>query len=217
MISKRLKAISNMVDEASYLIDVGCDHALLDIYLVKYKKCKAIASDINEKPLEKASENIKNNKLEDKIKISLADGISKMPESVDTIIISGMGTDNILKILKDNQKIENIKHIIISTQNKYEKLRYEMMKKGFCINNEDFIKDKNKYYLIIDFIKKEVVYTKKELIYGPILLNSKTIDYKEYLKNEIDKLNNINKNLKFKNILLKIKNKRKIREIKNIL
>ena len=37
-ISKRLKAISDFITDNSNVIDVGCDHALLDIYLFNNKK-----------------------------------------------------------------------------------------------------------------------------------------------------------------------------------
>ena len=36
-INERLKRVASYVDDNSYIIDVGCDHALLDIYLVKTK------------------------------------------------------------------------------------------------------------------------------------------------------------------------------------
>ena len=218
MISKRIKAISEMVSDNSYAIDVGCDHALLDIYLAKNKNCKMIASDINEKPLLQAKSNIKKNNLEKDIQILLADGISKMPKEVDTIILSGMGTDTIINILEnDYDKLTNIKNIVISTQNHYYRLRKKMMLLGFSISKEDFIYDKGKYYLIISFAKKNTKYSVKELVYGPILINSNNKHYKDYLKKQIDKYNNIIKSLKFKNILLKFKYKKRIRDIKNIL
>ena len=48
-ISKRLRVIGDLVKDNSFILDIGCDHALLDIYVVKNKKnIKAIASDINE-------------------------------------------------------------------------------------------------------------------------------------------------------------------------
>ena len=36
-ISKRLEAISSLVPVNSNIIDIGCDHALLDIYLIQNK------------------------------------------------------------------------------------------------------------------------------------------------------------------------------------
>ena len=59
-LSKRLERVASYVPDNSSIIDVAWDHALLDIYLYnKRKNIKIIASDINEKPLSIARENIK--------------------------------------------------------------------------------------------------------------------------------------------------------------
>ena len=58
-INDRLKLIGDLVKANSFCLDVGCDHALLDIYLVKRNKnIKAIASDVAEGPLDIAKNNI---------------------------------------------------------------------------------------------------------------------------------------------------------------
>ena len=75
-ISNRLKSIGDFVNDNSNVIDVGCDHALLSIYLYLNKKnINIIASDINSKPLEEARKNIKKYKLDDKIETRLSDGL----------------------------------------------------------------------------------------------------------------------------------------------
>ena len=59
-LSKRLSAVAGLVTRGNRLVDVGCDHALLDIYLaLNRNNVKLIASDINENPLKIAKENIK--------------------------------------------------------------------------------------------------------------------------------------------------------------
>ena len=62
-LSERLQKVSDFVldDKISRsIIDVGCDHALLDIYLLQNDETLVVtASDINEGPLQKALENIK--------------------------------------------------------------------------------------------------------------------------------------------------------------
>ena len=46
-INARLKKIGDLVEANSFCLDVGCDHALLDIYLVSSRKnIKAVASDM---------------------------------------------------------------------------------------------------------------------------------------------------------------------------
>ena len=58
-INNRLKMIGDLVEANSFCLDVGCDHALLDIYLVKRNtNIKAIASDIKSGPLDQAKKNI---------------------------------------------------------------------------------------------------------------------------------------------------------------
>ena len=101
-LSKRLEAISSLVPNNSKIIDIGCDHGLLDIYLYQQKKCnKIIASDINKSALNNAKENIKKNNLETKIETRLGNGLDTLKESdgINAIVISGMGAHTVLGIL----------------------------------------------------------------------------------------------------------------------
>jgi len=78
-LSKRLEAISSLIPNNSKIIDVGCDHGLLDIYIYQNKICQnIIASDINENALKNAKENIRKNKLEEKIETRLGNGLDTL-------------------------------------------------------------------------------------------------------------------------------------------
>jgi len=92
-ISKRLNVIADLVEDNSRIVDIGCDHGLLDIYLVQTKKnIKVIASDINENALSNAINNIKKYKLDNVIKTVISNGLNNIDTTnLDTIIISGMG------------------------------------------------------------------------------------------------------------------------------
>ena len=72
-ISNRLKTVASLVledNKTKSLIDVGCDHALLDIYILQNNdNLKIVASDINKGPLDKAKENITKYSFLDKIKL----------------------------------------------------------------------------------------------------------------------------------------------------
>ena len=71
-INKRLKKISAYLLNSKKIIDIGCDHALLGIYLcLENENIKVIASDINDKPLLKAKENVNQYSLNDRIAIKL--------------------------------------------------------------------------------------------------------------------------------------------------
>ena len=58
-ISKRLLAITSFIRSDAKLVDIGCDHALLDIYLARHNpNIKIIATDIKTGALKQASKNI---------------------------------------------------------------------------------------------------------------------------------------------------------------
>ena len=73
-LSLRLKAIVKFVEKKDKLVDVGCDHGLLSIYLIENELVsKVIASDINQNALNSAINNIQKRSLN--IETVLSDGI----------------------------------------------------------------------------------------------------------------------------------------------
>lgn len=174
-LSKRLKTICDFIDNNSRVIDVGCDHAYLDIYLTLEKKCNCLAIDINKNALNNAISNIKKYNLDNKIEIKLTDGINDINiNNNDILVISGMGFNTIKNILI-NKKLPNT--IIISSNNEVPNLRKFMHSVNYYIEDEKYIIDNKKEYIIIKFLKGKKNYKKIDYILGPILKNDK-----EYLK-----------------------------------
>jgi len=207
-LSKRLQEIANLINNEE-IIDIGCDHALLDIYLTLHKNTKCIASDISEKVIEKAKYNIKKYNLEDKIKTVRSNGLENIDVKDQTIIIAGMGTHTILDILKD-KTINN--SLIICSNNDYELLRIKICEKGYIIKEEKAIYDNKHWYIIIRFEKGNKKYSKFDYKIGPILKNNKK--YLEYL---YDKNKNIYKKVPKKYIIKKIKLYTFISKIKKLI
>ena len=92
-LSKRLKAVADMVGTGSVLADIGTDHAYIPIWLVSRGSVpRAVAMDVNEGPLKRAQENILQNGLEEKIETRLSDGFKALaPGEADAAVIAGMG------------------------------------------------------------------------------------------------------------------------------
>lgn len=200
-LTKRLNAIVSLIDEGTNVIDIGCDHALLDIYLTLNNKNKCIASDINENALKGAKNNIKKYNLEDKIKVIVSDGLKNIDiPSNNTIVICGMGTNTILNILKicDINKIDNL---TIQSNNDLYLLRKSLVKLGFYIEKEINLEDKNKYYTIIKLKKGKRKYNYFEYHYGINLKN------KEFIQQLINKNKKIIFNLPKKYLIKKLKYK----------
>ena len=106
MLSIRLRTILKMIDNKERLIDVGCDHALLDIEAINENKVKeAIAIDINEKALLIAKKNIDKYKVPN-ITLLNQDGLNNVElNKEDIVVISGLGKNTIKKILKKKKEI----------------------------------------------------------------------------------------------------------------
>lgn len=185
-INARLKKIGDLVETNSFCLDIGCDHALLDIYLVKRdKNIKTVASDIAEGPLEQAKKNIKRERLEKEIETRLGDGLDAYSSEINTVIISGMGGKTIIGILKKHPKeLKRIKTLIISPNNYQEDVKRFLCKNGFLIENEEFVRDKRFIYQIIIFKKGKRKYTKKEYFFGPVFLIKKGPLFHEYYEKE---------------------------------
>lgn len=175
--NSKLEAIASLVTTES-VIDVGCDHGYLDIYLTK-KGIKCLATDISSNAIKSAINNFKKNNLN--IDYIVTDGLNNIDiKNTDTIIIAGMGTDTIIKIL--NKNITN--DLIISSNNHLEKLRRYIVSIGYYIDKEIFIIDNNKPYVIIKFKYGFKDYSDYDYILGTL----KDKLYLDYMK---DKISNI--------------------------
>ena len=204
MIDDRLKSLIKYIDSEDLVIDIGCDHALIDIYLIKNNILNnIIISDISINALNQGILNIKKNKLDNKIDARCGNGLEVLNEfdNINTILISGMGTNTILKIL-DNKYLNKINKLIIQSNKDYYLLRNEITKLGFMISDEEVIVSNNKMYINIVFIRGNKKYTDIELKYGISNMKNKKIYY-EYLIN------------KCQNILLSIQDKDKYTELQN--
>lgn len=197
-LSKRLEAVATLVDVGKRVIDVGCDHGYLDIYLTLNNENKCVATDINQNALNSAVNNIKKYNLEDKIETILTDGLKNIKvNKKDNIVICGMGTSTILDILKTNNLSNTL---IISSNNNIEFLRREVTKLGYYIDTEIFIIEKDKPYVIIKFKRGIKKYNKNDYIFGPIL--KKNEQYRNYL---LKKYCKVIKKISIRKFLIKFK------------
>lgn len=218
-LSKRLKEISNYIPDNIKMVDIGCDHALLDIYLYKNRKnIKIIASDVNENALEQAKKNIKKYNLEKHIETRISNGLDNISDSeIDTIVISGMGAHTIVGILHMNlKKLKNVSNIIIQSNNHIDFLRKRITELNYYIDSEKLVKDNGIIYTIISFKKGKKRYKKYELYFGPYLLKENSSLFKEKNKEDLEKLKTLEKVIPKNHYLHRLKIKNKIKLYKKI-
>jgi tRNA (adenine22-N1)-methyltransferase len=150
--NKRLLTIAKHIEPGIGFIDVGTDHGYIPTWMAQHGyNGNIIASDINAAPLQTAVNTANKSGVDDKIQFQLCDGLSQCtPESVDTIVIAGMGGDMICKILdlaewcmKPDYKL------ILQPMTKCEVLRYWLSNNEFEILTEEQVLDGGTIYQVI--------------------------------------------------------------------
>ncbi|NQX84246.1 MAG: SAM-dependent methyltransferase [Mycoplasmataceae bacterium] len=151
MNKKRVEAICSMFVEGSTFLDIGTDHAFIPIFLLKNKHAiNGFATEIHQGPFENAIKNIKYHNLDHRMEVKLGNGIEpfKHLQSVDYLIITGLGTSTIIDII-ENSKNKFWDRMILESTNDVVKLRKWVKKNNYYIEDEILIKESNKYNFIL--------------------------------------------------------------------
>ncbi|MCQ9618579.1 MAG: SAM-dependent methyltransferase [Candidatus Phytoplasma pruni] len=140
---KRIDFIASLLQGYHTVVDVGTDHGLVlkKAFEQGYIQ-KAIASDINPQPLEKARENLENYLVE----FYLSDGFENIPSSFDLALIAGMGPYTIIHILEKTSHIG--KPFILGCQGKIHLLVEWLKRNYYTIQNHYIVHDKFNYMFL---------------------------------------------------------------------
>ncbi len=152
-LSPRLAAAAELVGKGS-VADIGTDHAFLPIYLVQKGHPRALASDINEGPCQRARTNIYANGLHCKIKVACCPGLDAVDEfAPDNIVIAGMGGEMIASILAaSDYPVKSRCRLVLQPQSMQDVLRRYLCHHGFRIDRETVVYDGGKYYQVFSAV-----------------------------------------------------------------
>ena len=192
-LSKRLKIIFDMVPK-SVVADIGSDHGKLMIALVEAGiVSKGYAVENKEGPFERLRSNLIRYHVNDKVTPLFSDGIKDITRDVETIVIAGMGGNNIVSILKAHpEKLVRVQTIIIDAHTQVPLARKEICQMGFAIADEKIVKEDDVFYEIIKFIKADkAIISDEDLEFGPILRQEKSATFKEKYQNRIYEIDTI--------------------------
>lgn len=150
-----MKAVVSYVRDGSTVCDIGTDHAIVPIELIKSGKSKAaLITDISLSSLKKGLANAKKAALSDKIKGYHTNGTLGVDLSeVSDFIIAGMGGELIASILEQDTRLKNPNFcFILQPMTKAEKLRIYLSQNGFYTQEEKTIKSNGKIYFVMTVI-----------------------------------------------------------------
>ncbi len=174
---ERLDFIASLTKGSKAVVDCGCDHAYTLIKAINdYGVSRGYGIDVAKKPLECAKENIKKANLEEKISLYLSNGFEQIEPECDTLVISGMGGENIVDILSyDIDYTKSFEKMILSPHSNTPKLRFFLINNLMKIEEEYMISDNGKIYEILVVTNKplEQKYDFYDMNFGPILRKEK--------------------------------------------
>ena len=148
-LSLRLATIASLVTPGSRLVDVGCDHGFLSIWLVQQGIVpSAIASDVRPGPLSRAVEHVREMGLESRIETRLSDGLKAIePGEGDTLVIAGMGGPLMERLLSENKPTrDSFKEFILQPQSDIPHFRRYLLDEGLTIIDERIVEEDGKFY-----------------------------------------------------------------------
>jgi tRNA (adenine22-N1)-methyltransferase len=190
MLSIRLKAVADLVDSNKIVADIGCDHALLSIYLVENGiSDKVYAIDNKKGPLSTANKNIELANLNEKIETILDDGLTHLPEDVDIAIMAGIGGILAINMLEKASRIPE--GMIIQANNHLKELRSYLSDKGYLIEKEEILYDSGIFYEILKVRKGYQKLSNEDLIFGPLLRKEKSKTFIDKWTKQLEHLENI--------------------------
>ncbi|MDO4315580.1 MAG: class I SAM-dependent methyltransferase [Oscillospiraceae bacterium] len=169
----RLALIASWVRPGAKLADVGTDHAYLPVWLTLHGRvASAIASDLRKGPLARARETGRTYGAAG-IDFRLGDGLAFIrPDEADTIVIAGMGGENIAAILADAPWTADGHHtLLLQPQSRAEDLRRFLMDRGYAITREALVLDRGTIYPVLEAEAGEMELTLGQLHGGAKLLH----------------------------------------------
>ena len=191
-LSDRLTAIAEMVTEGNRLVDVGCDHGYLPVYLMlQHKIPGAIATDVGKGPLTRAQEHIAQYHMEAYIETRLCNGLSEIRSGEeDALVIAGMGGPLMERILSEGRHaLPGFQELILQPQSDIPHFRRFFMQNGYQIIQEEMILEDGKFYPIMKAVTYEgerpAVWSREEEMFGRLLLERKHPVLKLYLEREL--------------------------------
>lgn len=187
-LSKRLQLLADVINkykQGNRLADIGSDHAYLPCYLVEQQiVCHVYACDVASGPLQSAKDTILQYGMQNQVTPLLGSGLAPIVDKeVDMISISGMGAYLITEILEAHYDyLKNIRVLFLQANANTDHLRSYLFAHHFQIIDEQMVKEGGHIYEVMVVTKqtnKDIVYSKMDVEFGPILSNVRSSLFKE--------------------------------------
>ncbi len=168
---KRIDTLCSLIKKTHSFADVGCDHGYCSEYVLKNSLAdEVIFSDVSKGSLQKAQKLLGAYVKSGKAKAVLGDGFFGVPDTVEQVLIAGMGGSEIVSILSDEKHGFMPKYFVFQPMHDSEKLRRYILANGGYIER-DFTFQDGKFYDVIvggrlDKTQQMDAYSEQEYEFG---------------------------------------------------
>ncbi len=198
-LAERLARVADYVIPGAAVADIGTDHALLPVYLVRQGiSSRVIACDLNPGPLNAARAAVARYGLEKHVEIREGDGLQVLrPGEAAVIVIAGMGGAKIRDILAASREVlKGVKRLILQPQGGEALLRRWLLENNWALTDEELVYEDGRFYVIIvsEPLPQSEEYSKFEiglLDIGPRLLEKKHPLLIPYLNRQIQRMEDV--------------------------
>ena len=153
MKTSRLGAILDLVPGDCGVVDIGTDHALLPIALVRRgQQGVIIGSDCRSGPLEAARSNLIESGCIDRVELHLGFGLEVVEgrSDVEAAVLAGFGGKNIVEILERSlPQARSLRLLILQPMRDGHHLRCWLADNGFGLIDEELVEEDGRVYEII--------------------------------------------------------------------
>ena len=182
--TKRLREICSHIPKAEAFADVGCDHGYCARYALENMLARRVyITDISAPSLEKAKSLLKKEIEAGKCIPIVGDGISVLPEEC-TVLIAGMGGEEIVKILSEVIPPA----FLLQPMKNTEKVRRFLVERGCKITLDYTFEDGKFYDFIMGTRNGGDRYTEEEFLYGRDNLKNPSPAFIKKVRIERDKI-----------------------------
>lgn len=180
-LDSRLAMLAEMVGRCKAYADVGCDHGRLGAFLLQKNWVdRAVLTDISEPSLEKAKALVRLLGLEARTRFVVCDGVEKLDEPVDAVVIAGMGGTTAAGIIERGREQLGDARLILQANVALPELRQRLCGADYAIVDERLVKDGRRFYVAIEARPGRAQYDARQRMVGPILLEKRPPELEGY-------------------------------------
>ena len=181
--NKRLTEIFSNLKPCKKFADVGCDHGYIAKAMLDYNKAESVVvSDISAPSLLTAQRLLE--PYGEKVKAVVCDGLKKVDDDTDQVLIAGMGGEEIISILLNSPFLPEM--LVLQPMKNADKVRKSLLSIDYRIEKDYTFRD-DKFYSLIVAVKGNDAYTDDELFFGRDNLKDKPQAFIEFCEIEYQK------------------------------